>query len=262
MKLRLYLIFYLILFCFPLFQARGFIDDFGCGSFIETRDEYDKVFRDPHVIVVASTGCSGSSLLFMTLENFALGKRILKTHCLPPRSTFRGKIFFIFSNPDRTAESALHRSLRSRQFGIEHFRYMETADKDWLLRIKETPNQTISDNILAYDVFGCALHLTSWLYRDTQPCSIENAQVMAIKYEHLWDKETISAMKNFLKVELLQFPLRRNRGHRGKSLSDIERLIRLQYNVGTETEPRYVAYDEARALWKAAPPYQFLRLID
>lgn len=226
------------------------------------RGQYIEVSNDPNVIIVASTGRSGSNLLTMTLSNFAEGRRVMKTHCLPPMTPIKGKFFFIYSNPDLSAESALYRSLRSQQFGYEHFMNMETSDHSWLLSIdNDTRKQTLEHNLLAEDALGCAQHLTSWLYQDTQPCKPEEAQILAIKYEYLWEETTKNAIKEFLGLQRLQFPLKRERGRKFEGLSEIEKLMKLKYNMGTMLMPKYAAYDDARVLWEAAPPIQFLRFV-
>lgn len=252
---------FMIVFSCLLLQTSEVLAELGRGYFIVTPAHYDEICEDPDVIVVASTGRSGSTLLFMTLANFVKGKRMLKTHCLPPKASFRGKILFIFSNPDLAAESALYQSLRHRQFGDEHFINLETADQDWLLAINNcTLHQTLEHNLLGYDAFGCAKHLESWLHLDTLPSPLQEAQVMAIKYENLWEPATMQAIKDFLCLDALQFPLKRKRGRKFQALSEIEKLMKLKYNRGTEEIPQYTAYDDARTLWKIAPPYQFLKI--
>jgi hypothetical protein len=211
-------------------------------------------------IMVASTGRSGSTLLTKVVIAAAPGRRVIKTHMLPPKkSFFPGKILFIFSNPDQAAESALHKMIHNIRWGYLHFKYVASADKSWPSRIGGLGHQTLENNLLSYDALNCYQHLVSWLH-ETQPTNRKKAQILAIKYEHLWEPKTIKAIKAFLDLEEFDLPPRRERGCKWEELSEQEIAFRNYYNLGTFEHPRYAAYDEARAIWEAAPPFQYLKL--
>jgi len=228
------------------------------GKFLAKRKQLEKCAEYENCILVASTGLSGSTLLTESLKISAPKRPVCKTHLFPPIS-FLGKIIFIYSNPDRVAEAALNRSLRSPAFGADHFRHMEDSDLLWLNKVGSTDNQTESDNMLAYDALRITLHLKKWLI-DLKRCPAKVANVMAVKYEHLWDKEVIEEMKKFLGISRILLPTKKMRGHSLHTLNEKERQMRLRYNLGTEKYPRYVAYDEARTIWMTAPPVLYLSL--
>ena len=162
------------------------------------------------------------------------------------------------SNPDKSAESALHRSLIDPKFGADHFRNLETADPSWLRPIGNSTRQTMQYNLLAYDALGTYPHLEAWLVSMTRPSSLQEAQVLAIKYEHLWEKKTQEAICTFLSLDKLLLPEQKERGTFDLLIK--EKAMRKLYNLGTEEDPRYEAYSQARILWEKAPPFQFLRL--
>ena len=114
-------------------------------------------------------------------------------------------------------------------------------------------------NLLAYDALGCTRQLKKWLF-SLPPGNTTNGQILAIKYEDLWDPETIQAIRRFLNLKKLQLPLRKDRGYDLESIGDLERAFRIAYNQGTPDDPKYAAYDEARALWEKAPPLQYFNL--
>lgn len=247
--------FCIITFHTSLCSAPAF--DFWC---VKTRVQLDAISDNNSVLLVASTGRSGSTMLYETLLR-QTSFIVLKTHCLPPDASFQGKIIFIFSNPDLAAESALYLSMRVPLFGIEHFIHVENADRVWICQIKDSTYQTISHNLLCYDALGCAQHLAKWLHEESSPSTIEEAQILAIKYEHLWEEPTIEAIKSFLSLDVLELPEKKIRGYQPDQLTQEESIFRSAYNQGTFESPRYAAYDEARVLWDAAPPFQFLKIV-
>lgn len=254
---------FILIFCFFIHEEARSHEKRVRPYFVRSRTQLEQLSNKAETIMIASSGHSGSTLLFNTLMNFLDMKQILaKTHCLPPKSQFQGKILYIYSNPDMAAESFLNRSIKDPGFACAHFANMETSDLSWLKNIQTTANQNLSDNLLTYDALGYGKHLASWLHERTIPCHIHDAQILAIKYENLWDQETIQAIKNFLHLEELKFPQRRPRGYHGKELTELEISIREMYNLGTSEVPKYAVYDYARAIWEAAPPFQFLRILD
>lgn len=229
-------------------------------NMIRTRSSLEKLNNRSDIVIIASTGRSGSSMLTSRMKIYAQEYAIYKTHLLPPADEFKGKILFIFSNPDMAAESALHLTLRFKSFGSAHFRNMETSDREWLQRIGDTTNQTIEDNLLSYDALGCYQHLEEWLHLQTTPCKVKEAQILAIKFENIWDPPTIQAIKEFLHIANFQLPPRRERGYEGDDLNEQEIEFRQKYNLGTSDQPNYAAYDKARIIWKNALPFQFLKI--
>ncbi len=228
-------------------------------NFIYSREEYDQKLTLPNALVIASTGRSGSTLLFDQLKNYASPQYdVYKTHLLPPSTQFDGKIIFVFSNPDKAAESALNMTM-TRPYKRIHFSNLESTDRIWLERLAGKACQTEEDNLLAYDGLGTAQHLKEWLLTKTIPTTLAEANILAIKYEHLWDMETIAAIKEFLQIPEFDLPPFRPRG---KSYANKPNIIAIKqlYNQGSDDEPLYQAYDEARPLWKAAPPFQYLKL--
>ena len=70
----------------------------------------------------------------------------------------------------------------------------------------------------------------------------------------------MEAVKAFLNIGQFELPPKRARGNYGDKMGQNEALFRSHYNLGTEENPRYAAYDRAREIWENAPPYQFLRM--
>lgn len=230
-------------------------------SVIAKRENLNRYCGRSDLIMIASPGRSGSKMLTQQIDKYAPRHKTLKTHLLPPdRKCFKGKILFIFANPDKAAESVLFQVLHQDRFGDEHFVHVETADREWLKKIGSPYKQTEQDNLLSYDAFGTYEQLKTWLYTQTKPTNPENAQILAIKYEHLWEEETVAAIRNFLNLPHFKLPPKEERGHSTHELFSHEIKFRQLYNLGTETHPRYAAYDDARVLWEQAPPLQFLRL--
>ncbi len=229
-------------------------------GFIANKQELKHYYGRENVVMIASPGRSGSTMLTDIARKYATNYKVLKTHLLPPNAKYKGKILFIFSNPDKAAESALHLVLNSRSHGATHFSNVESADQAWFSKIgRNCNNQTEKDNLLAYDALGCTKQLKKWLYEELQPSDLENAQILAIKFENLWEPETIQAIQNFLNITTLKLPPKRERGCDLDDLSTQELNFRMLYNVGTQEEPIYHAYDEARVLWEQAPSFQFLK---
>ena len=119
--------------------------------------------------------------------------------------------------------------------------------------------QCLNNNLLSYDALGCAEHLRQWLHM-RQPCRPEEAQILAIKYEHLWEQDTINAIKSFLQINTFELPPRKKRGRPVSELNSLETTIKQKYNLGTEDIPIYRAYDEARAIWEKALPFEYFNL--
>ena len=230
-------------------------------DFIAKREQLKPYYGIKNVVMIASPGRSGSTLLTNVTKKYASKYKVLKTHLLPPDTRYKGKILFIFSNPDRAAESALHLILNSKSHGATHFSHVETADQLWFQEIgRNGNNQTETHNLLAYDALGCVKQLEEWLHERSQPCDPQEAQILAIKYEHLWDFETIEAIKKFLKLKSFTLPPKRERGHEEAALFPEEMTFRKIYNLGTEEEPLYRAYDKARELCEQAPAFQYLKI--
>lgn len=259
MRFKPLVLFYALLIFAILCQQNSHLDAVDI-PFIKTRIQLDDISNNPNAVIIASTGRSASTMLVKTIANFSTNQNIYKMHCLPPQNHFKGKILFIFSNPDLAAESAFHRMLENTGFGNDHFMNLETSDHAWLIQLGGIQNQTLTNNLLGYDALGCATHLSKWLHDRTIPSDVNHAQILAIKYENLWDKNTIQAIKQFLSLPELKFPSKRDRGYKKKVLTSMELAAREMYNVGSSKKPRYVAYDIARAIWDAAPPFQFLRI--
>jgi hypothetical protein len=228
--------------------------------FIAKRDGFKNYYGRQDIVMIASAGRSGSTMLTEQIEKYLSSHSVLKTHLLPPDRRFKGKIIFIFSNPDQAAESALYRILHGNRFGYEHFAHVETADREWLKRIGGPFNQTEQDNLLSYDALGTYVHIKEWLYQRTEPTSLEHAQILAIKYENLWDEKTVRAIRKFLHIPNFELPPKEERGHKEDELLPQEIAFRQIYNLGTPDNPRYAAYDDARVLWEQAPPFQFLKI--
>lgn len=228
-------------------------------GFISTHDQLQLYSGLSNTVMIASPGRSASTMLTEVMKKYATHYRVLKTHLLPPSPSYTGKILFIFSNPDKAAESALHRVLISPSHGRTHFSHVETADQNWFKKIgRNASHQTEEYNLLAYDALGYAKQLEMWLDSRVRPCPIGDAQILAIKFEHLWDAKTIKAIKKFLKLQAFELPPKIERGCNFDELLPQEIIYRSIYNEGTDDEPRYLAYDKARSLWENAPPYRAL----
>jgi hypothetical protein len=227
-------------------------------DFIEFSEGFPLYSQDSQCLVVASPGRSGRTLLVKSLAKWAPERVVLKTHQFVPKE-FKGKILFIFSQPDRAAESALHKLLEDHVFGKLHFEHLFTSDKEWLAEIdNDTRKQSLEHNLLSYDALGVGVHLQKWLFDWVVPSSREEAQIMAIKYEHLWDDATQEAIREFCALDRFQLPARKERGCEEKKMSSLERVLRRVYNEERKNPPEYKAYDHARKIWENAPAFQFL----
>jgi hypothetical protein len=227
---------------------------------VKTRDELKFYEQRDDTIMVCSPGRSGSTLVSDTLDRSYPTKIILKSHLLPPNHVWKGKIIYIFSNPDKAAESILHVSLQENSFWNLHFDHMETSDLNWLHHLGHTWQQTVENNLLCYDALGTEKHLRQWLRRGVQPNSMRRSCIIAVKYEQLWEEEVINTIKTFCGLDEFPLPQKVERGYRVEEQSEKERLIKSTYNLGTEQNPRYAAYDRARNIWKNAPKFQFFSL--
>lgn len=230
--------------------------------FIPTKKSLKPYYENPNLVMIASTGRSGSTMLTTQVSKYIPEHYVLKTHLLPPkREYFKGKILFVFSNPDQAAESVLYMMLHKPNFGRRHFKHVETSDRRWLKKIKSPYKyQTEKNNLLSYDALGIYKHLKVWLYTRTRPTSPEKAHILAVKYENLWDTDVIQAIRDYLEIPSFELPARIPRGH--KDLLPKEARFRQIYNLGTKENPRYAAYDKARVLWQQAPSFQYLEIAD
>lgn len=227
-------------------------------DFIETSDGFSPYLNDPRALIVASPGRSGSTLLTKSLAKAAGSRTVLKTHQFVS-SAFKGKVLFIFSQPDRATESALRKLLKDPQFSYLHFQHIFTSDKAWFGKnSEEARRQTLEHNLLAYDALGTTLHLQRWLLDWARPSSPKTAQILAIKYEHLWDIATQKAIQTFCGLDHLELPPRKERGCKERNLSSLERTLRKASNKQNKSPPEYPAYDQAREIWEKAPPFQYL----
>lgn len=229
------------------------------NHFISNREGLNLYGNFINVVLISSPGRSGSTLLTEALTKYATRFKVFKSHLLPPNSRFKGKCIFIFSNPDQAAESCLYRILHGHDFGEEHFANVETADRQWLKKIGGPFNQTERDNLLSYDALGTLKQLKEWLLIRTEPAELNEANILAIKYENLWDPATKEAIKGFLHISRFKLPPQEERKH-NQDLLPQEIAFRNIYNLGTKDDPHYKAYNQARALWEAAPPIQYLKL--
>lgn len=253
MKIQTTMIAFILIFSVPPFFSDA-------STFISKRESFNNHDRFKDSVMIASPGRCGSTMLTDLFQKYMSPLKVFKTHLLTPDRNFPGKIIFIFCNPDLSAESALFRILHGNRFGGEHFSHVETADRQWLRRIGGPFNQTEEENLLSYDALGNYKHLFAWLHTRTAPAPIKKAQILAIKFENLWDHATLIALRKFLNIPHLQLPSKEERGHTEDELLPQEIIFRNIYNLGTENQPRYQAYDKARAVWKKAPPFQFLRI--
>lgn len=228
--------------------------------FIANEDQLDRFFGKTNIIMIASPGRSGSTLLTNLIYQQVPSCDIIKTHMLPPYGKYTGKILFIYSNPDKAAESALHMTIKDALWGKQHFYHVKTSDQAWLNKIGDTTNQSYKDNLLSYDALGVYQHLVEWLYKPV-PCSFEEAQILAIKYEDLWLSSTIDSINQFLGITNFTLPIKKERGYDLKDLTRKEINFRRGYNLNTPDEPIYSAYDMAREIWKTAPSIQYFKLV-
>lgn len=253
--------FFLLILFSPIF-AREY--------FMYSQDDVKKYASDQNVIMVSSPGRSGSTLVRNVIRDNFPDRIVLKSHLLPPKVEWKGKILYIFSNPDQAAESIFHLSFDDPTFVQFHFDNVETADMRWLKKLKVQAesdeatvfmnlHQNFKNNLLSYDALGTKRHLMQWLVRSVEKAPMEASNVMAVKYENLWDKEVVEAIKKFCGLESFPLPPKKSRGYRDH-LAHKEQLIRTTYNLGTESDPHYAAYVGARAIWEKAPKFQTYKL--
>lgn len=230
------------------------------GNFISSDTNWECCLDDQNSIVVASPGRSGSTLLCSYLYYNTLNKTILKTHRLVPKN-YQGKTLFVFSNPDVSAESALHMFFKYEEDGWAglHFMHLFSSDMQWLANLGSVRNQIISNNLLSYDALGIGQHLLVWLHEYYQPSTAEEANILVLKYENLWDPETIQAIRDFTGLQDFNMPEYKPRGYSTEDLDPLEISFREALNQGTPEQPIYKAYDFARALWNQEPPFRYLK---
>lgn len=229
--------------------------------FLQQKEQWDQIIEKKGIVVIASTGRSGSTMLTNQMQACMKPDLVYKCHLLPPQSKFKGKIIFIFSNPDLAAESALYMTLHNKSFARQHFKHVQTADLKWLKMIGgAAAYQNTEHNLLSHDALGTLEHLTVWLQTNTEPSGVKEAQILAVKFENLWDPATVKAIRKFVNRSNFKLPLQRERGKEEDRLYSREIKYREKYNLGTPDEPRYAAYDDARDLWEQTPPFQFLKI--
>lgn len=245
---------------FLLFLILGVFNLSNCfARFIAFDNEWEAYMNDPQVVVIASPGRSGSTLLKRAVVKYSKDSVVLKTHLMVPKN-IKGKILYIYSNPDLATESALHKLFSDPAWGEHHFSNLFTADTNWVHELGGSYlNQTLENNLLCYDALGLEAHLRTWLLDSVTPVSLQKAQILAIKYEHLWDDDTVHQIMKFLDLKLFYLPPQKARGYSKDELDPLELNIKNYYNIGTFKKPRYSAYNQAREIWKDAPPYQYLR---
>lgn len=243
-----------ILFCICYCES-----SFSIG-FLRDRQSYQDFLANPNSLVVASIGRSGSSMLQDVLLEYATPYyQVTKTHLLPPTFLINGKIIFIFGDPNASAQSVCEIMFKDSLWIKHHFSQIETSDMKWLYEL-DSMQQTIDHNLLNYDALGYEQHLQKWLQTQTVRCEINEAQILAIKYENLWDVDTIQSIKSFLQIPFLELPLYKPRGTRSK-MNEILTDIKTAYNQGTEDNPHYEAYKKATMYWEQAPNFQYLKIV-
>lgn len=240
-----------VAFCLSLFG-----DDF---ITIDSQEAFNHYGKQGNTLVVASPGRSGSTLLTNIFLKQAHGYRVFKTHLLPPSRKFKGKIIFVFSNPDLATDSVFHLMFESSKWEEWHFHNVETSDKIWYKfhEVLGGPNEMI--NLLVYDALGIGRQLKDWLNKKVERCSQKEAQILAIKYEALWEIESLEAIRSFLQLPEFTLPEHKKRGN-WEIIYPEEKSLREKYNKGSEEMPIYPAYDIARDLWTLAPKFQFLKI--
>lgn len=224
--------------------------------FVRTPEEFLNIPNTENSILIASIGRSGSTLLTEVIEKSVLSERtVFKTHSLSPSKKFyQGKILFIFSDPNQSIESVLHRMLIDPQFSKDHFRHVTTADQEWFVQFGL--QQTAEHNVLSYDALGYFEHLHQWLLLETNT-SPQEARTLAIKYENLWDQETQEAICSFLQIDHLDIPPQETRGK--FFLLDQQKEFRAAHNIGSTKAPIYPAYAPATRIWRDSPPLSYFK---
>jgi hypothetical protein len=225
------------------------------SEFLSEREQLKDLNCLDSDLICASSGRSGSTMFTKFLVSKFPTSRVFKMHLLPPEK-FSGKIIFLYSNPHKAAESALHQFYLDKNFSYLHVRHMESSLKEWHLELDDESNDKLLENILKLDLIGYGEQIKQWVY-ELENSDVTNAKVMAIKYENLWDEETLVNLANFLGIESVNLPEWKQRGDFHHELSFKERSLINTYNLGTTDHPKYQAYDFAYNLWESAPPFSF-----
>ncbi len=227
--------------------------------FAERRGDLAQYQNAPKAIAITSPGRSGSTLLFNAVIDSANPKEsVIKTHLLP--FSWRGKILFIFSNPDLAAESTQHILLKNSPFMYKHFLHVEGSDILWFLKSGRKSQQTVDNSLLTYDALNITNQLRCWLHTKVIPSPQSEATILAIKFENLWDDDVVEDIRLFLNHPHFTLPPQKSRGITLKDLKEKERNIRLKNNIGTPEHPIYPAYDRAREIWQEAAPLTYLKI--
>lgn len=244
--------FFLILLILKMYNASNLwsVD----WVFIKNQNEISELNCSDLDIMCASIGRSGSTMLTKSIKNNFPDRKILKTHILPPQN-FAGKIIFIFSNPYHSIESVMNQ-FRDSNFTYNHIRNLESSSLDWHLPNNQYYNNLIIENLFKVDLLGLEKQLKDWVY-NLEEANENEAKVMAIKYEKLWDDQTQKMIAKFLNVDEFKLPVQKSRGIFKNKLSKKEKRLLQQYNIGSVDNPYYEAYEVAYDLWKNAPDYSF-----
>jgi hypothetical protein len=251
---RLNFIFAIVFFSFflPILHSKEI-------AFLKTRKDIENWMNSSNSIVIASSGRSGSTLLFDLFASRKFKKNVIKTHLLPPISLSKAKTIFIFSNPDQCAESSMYKMMESSWFFFWHVRHCENSIQEWHLELQDSKFTSLDNHPLAKDGLAVAEQIQKWVFSFPE-LEIKEANLMCVKYENLWEPATILAIEKFLKIRKLPLPAFKQRGYSDDQLSDFQKQAREIYNYGTKKNPKYHAYDEARELWEKAPAYKFCRM--
>lgn len=156
-----------------------------------------------NAIIIAGLGRCGTTLLYdsiirnhyynfsndiINMSRFTEGYKdgfIYKSHDYPPKSLPTNvKIVFMFGNPYNTVIST-HR--RINEWGIMHHRHLNS-------KLFET-----NDNIFYKDTLGLELLFDSW-YKS------QNFEFLSLRYESLYNKNTIRILGEYLGMNLKLFP--------------------------------------------------------
>ncbi len=249
-----------VLMCLNLVFTIGPIPlESGERGFVSSYKEYESICNDTNVIVVGSVGHSGSTMLYEAVVESCEDRPVIKTHCLPPpKDRFQGKIIYIYSDPHKSIESLIHKATGTLK---AHMRNMQTGDKELSDELSQgfydDKEMILKQRLLQQDLYGYFVHLDCWLRR-LPICDPEQANVLAIKYENLWEEESIKAIRFFLQDDSFQLPFYRPRGD--YELTAVEINARNAMNLGSKEHPRYKAYDDAWNIWNTTPSIQWSNL--
>lgn len=158
-----------------------------------------------HSIIVSGLGRSGTTLLYNSLIQNHFFQRMpfmatfseifeyditglaFKTHAYPPETLDKHfKLVYLFGNPYNTILST-HR--RINEWGKLHHEHLGSKDFK--------PN----DSILYEDTFHLINHFDKWYKK-------QNYSFITIKYEYLYDKNTLDELSTFLGFKVKLFPQR------------------------------------------------------